>query len=212
MPIEPNTLLVMQVHYHPHTTDPHNTDPDTTHFQMHYTSATLQYQAINKLIGNFSSPPELQPGPNFLIPADDASAMETMVYTIPTGLTQGRPTTLYSVGGHMHLAGSDIKVSLARAAPTSTNPADECLLQIPQWNFSWQRQYAYDIPDPTMLPSISAGDTLTVRCTYNNTMSNPALASQLTSEGMTQTQNIGLGESTTDEMCLAIMTVIVPTK
>jgi hypothetical protein len=218
MPITPGSLLVMQIHYHAHTTDPKNQDPDVTHLQLRYTQSAPQYYAVSKIIGNFSDAAQgLQSGPDdpngvpvFDIPANVTGHTETMVYTVPNGLTGGKPAWVYSVGGHMHLVGDDIKVSLDRKAPTGSNPADECLMQIPAWDFYWQRQYDYAITDVSALPSIASGDKLTIRCTYDNTMNNPALASELAEQNVSQPQDVHLGESTLDEMCLALVTVVVP--
>jgi hypothetical protein len=49
-----------------------------------------------------------------------------------------------------------------------------------------------------------------MRCTYNNTMDNPFVAAALSEKGITQTQDVYLGENTTDEMCLGIYGVLVP--
>jgi hypothetical protein len=210
MPLAPDTLLVMQIHYHPHTLDPHNQDPDVTHLELRYTSSAPQYYAVNKIIGNFSTPAQgLEPGPDFDIPADDPSYTQSMVYTVPSGLTGGRPAWIYSVGGHMHLVGADIKITLDRANPTDTDPGSECLLQIPRWDFDWQRQYDYDL-DVTKLPRVSSGDTLRVRCTYDNTLDNAQLVAELQAQGRSQTSEVKLGETSLDEMCLALITAVVP--
>lgn len=80
-------------------------------------------------------------------------------------------------------------------------PDSECLIQTPQWNFEWQRQYVYDVPIE-QLPFVSAGDRLTMRCTYNNTTSNPFVQASLKSQGLTAPHDIVLGDETLDEMCL----------
>ncbi len=117
----------------------------------------------HRIIGNFSDAAAgLQSGPDdpkgtpvFDIPAGVKGHTETMVYTVPQGLTNGKPASIYSVGGHMHLVGSDVKVSLDRVKASSANPANECLMQIPAWDFDWQRQYEYDL-DLATLPSVAA--------------------------------------------------------
>ncbi len=95
----------------------------------------------------------------------------------------------------MHLAGHDQKISLTHDGQSS------CLLQEPAWNFNWQRGYQYDAPIET-LPTIATGDVVQVRCTYDNTMTNGALANARREAGSTQAVDIALGEATTDEMCL----------
>ena len=111
---------------------------------------------------------------------------------------------------YWHLVGTDEKITLNRAAPDANDPATECLLQVPQWNFNWQRSYEYDT-DISNLPLFSPNDQLKMRCTYNNTMSNPALAESLSEQGLSQTQTVTLGETTLDEMCLGAFWYVYPT-
>ena len=47
---------------------------------------------------------------------------------------------------HMHFVGTGLSLWVHRAAPRAGEPADECLINVNQWNFDWQRQYAVDAP------------------------------------------------------------------
>ena len=206
--LEPGTRFVVQVHYHPHANA--TRAPDATAFQFRTTDAVPTYKASNQLIGNFKNAigPAgigLEPGaddlggePTFMIPANAAAHVETMQFKVPA---LGSQIWILSVGAHMHLAGHDERVTLTRGADTS------CLLQEPAWDFNWQRGYQYDAPVES-LPTIAAGDVLKIRCTYDNTMSNVALATARKETGNMQSSDISLGESTTDEMCLAAFTFI----
>lgn len=222
-PIAGGTKFVMQVHYHPHANA--TTEPDTTTFEYTLDSTKPQWTVVPLLIGNFTQPVDatgngLLPGPDdpssgpaFVIPPDNPSHVESMQFTVPA--TYGNkplPTgiRLMGVAGHMHLVGTDIKIDLARAAPTATDPASECLLQEPAWNFDWQRAYEYDTSLDS-LPTINAGDKINFRCTYDNTMSNVALASALSEAKKTSTQQVTLGETTMDEMCLGGFWFVYPT-
>jgi len=80
-------------------------------------------------------------------------------------------------------------------------PAEECLVQTPDWNFEWQRMYSYDAPIE-QLPFVGAGDKVTMRCTYNNSLGNPWVAEALQTEGLTEPHDVVLGDETLDEMCL----------
>ncbi len=82
-------------------------------------------------------------------------------------------------------------------------------MQEPAWNFNWQRAYQYDTSLDS-LPTINAGDKINFRCTYNNTMANPSLAAALSEAGRTQTQQVTLGETTMDEMCLGGFWFVYP--
>jgi hypothetical protein len=218
--LTPGTLLVMQVHYHP--TGAGTEAPDATKFQMGFASSQPQYSVYTALLGNFNSAVKngigLLPGPDdpdpntpvFLIPANKSGHTETMLFTMPTTIS-GFPTPtayVYGSGAHMHWVGTDEKMTIHRASPTATQPADECLLQEPKWNFYWQRGYQYDVPIE-QLPTVGPGDQVTVRCTYDNTLQNPRLALALMQQGLTSPRDVRLGESTLDEMCLGVFALLV---
>ena len=73
----------------------------------------------------------------------------------PTGESE-----LIAVAPHMHLLGQRIRADLVRADGT-----EECLVDIPDWDFQWQA--AYFFPDG-QTPALGPGDTLRLRCTYDN--------------------------------------------
>ena len=211
--VQAGTRFVMQIHYHPHANA--TTDPDTTTFQYKLDTTPPQWIVAPTLIGNFAKavdstgngllpgPDDPASGPAFLIPPDTANHVETMQFTLPSTINGNPmpPLKILTVAGHMHLVGQDIKLDMTRAAPTATDPATECLLQEPAWNFDWQRGYQYDTPMDS-LPSMMPGDKITFRCTYDNTLANPFLAAALAEAGQKQTQPVTLGETTMDEMCL----------
>lgn len=206
-PIEAGSLLIMQIHYHPGGT---TADPDTTAVQIRYSEAPPEYHLTTALIGNDQKAQPngngLQPGPNdangtpqFLIPAGAKDHTETMVFTMPA-MIGGNPTPkiwVYSTAAHMHLVGVDQKVTLEHGGA-----GEECLLQTPQWDFSWQRGYAYDA-EIESLPVFAPGDKLINRCTYNNTKENKDLAAALIEQKQPDLVDVKMGESTLEEMCLA---------
>jgi hypothetical protein len=211
VPVAAGTKLVMQIHYHPHANA--NPAPDQTTFEMRLTATKPTYFIAPTLIGNASKAGKtpslgLQPDPDdrngtveFRIPANSANHTETMNFEIPQAISSLSPR-IYGLGAHMHLVGVNEQVSLHRAAPVAPDPTDECLLSVPEWDFNWQRRYDY-ATDISTLPSATAGDVMQVKCNYNNTMSNSALATSLTSQGMKSPIDVSLGESTLDEMCIA---------
>ena len=206
--LEAGTKFVVQVHYHPHSKA--TKDPDATAFEFRLTDTVPTYKAVTRLIGNFRNAIGAagiglesgagDPGAKaeFVIPANAKGHVETMDFKMPA---LGTTTWILGVGAHMHLAGRDEKISLTHGGQSS------CLLQEPAWNFNWQRGYQYDAPIES-LPTIAAGDVLKVRCTYDNTISNIALANARKEAGIAQATDISLGESTTDEMCLGAFTFV----
>jgi hypothetical protein len=207
--LEAGTKFVVQVHYHPHANA--TPEPDATAFQFRLTDTVPTYKATTRLIGNFRNAVTaagigLEPGmadpagkATFLIPANATAHVETMQFKMPA-LASGNIWIL-GVGAHMHLAGRDEKITLARGGQ------DTCLLQEPAWDFNWQRGYQYDAPIES-LPTIQAGDVLRVRCTYDNSAGNLALSNARKEAGNMQSVDMTLGESTTDEMCLGAFTFV----
>lgn len=86
-------------------------------------------------------------------------------------------------------------------------PARECLLETPDWNFEWQRIYEYDAPLEN-LPFVAAGDKITMECTYNNTLSNPWVQEALDARGLSEPHDVVLGDETLDEMCLWVVVTL----
>ena len=208
------TRLVMQVHYHPHSAT--DVDSDATRLQLRFSDTAPEYNAVNVLLGNFRSraangdgllpgPDDPASGPAFVIPANAAAHTETMQYTVkPEDVPAAFAPRLYGVGGHMHYVGVDEKVTLERSDGSSA-----CLMQIPRWDFDWQRRYDYDAPIDRML-AVKAGDKFNIRCTYDNTMSNQKVATSLLERGIAAPRAVSLGESTLDEMCLVSITALYP--
>ncbi|MGZ3422357.1 MAG: hypothetical protein ACXVEE_31095 [Polyangiales bacterium] len=204
--IAKDSLLVLQVHYHP-TVD---TQMDTTKIELRRATAAPSWAANIVLVGNARSAPTLLPGPNdppsgpdFVIPANVKDHTESMEFTAPAATPEVK---IAGVGAHMHWLGKDLKVDIERASPPEGQPASECLLQTPRYDFNWQRGYAFDAPIAS-LPTLKGGDKLKIRCTYDNTTSNPYVLKALEEKHLTSPVDVRLGEETLDEMCLATFTV-----
>jgi hypothetical protein len=102
-------------------------------------------------------------------------------------------STIYGVAGHMHLRGRDISVVLDPGTAK-----EQTLLHIPAWDFHWQDVYYLQKP-----VEVGPGDTIRVRCSFDNSRDNQPVvgAKQLTP------RYVLWGEGTTDEMCLAMLSV-----
>ena len=201
------TLLVLQVHYHPHLDAPQVTDLTTV--QLRFIDTKPEYNLVSALIGNFRGAPQLLPGPHdpatgpaFAIPANASDHTETMNFTMPK-VPASTQVYVYGAAAHMHYVGVSETVKIKR----SSSATEECLLSVPRWDFSWQRSYAYDV-DVAGLPTLSTGDVVDVECTYDNTLRNPKLAASLAERKMSAPIDVHLGETTLDEMCLAPLSLI----
>ncbi len=209
--LEAGVRLVMQVHYHP--AGAASFGEDATGFALRLTEVAPLREAVVSLIGNADSAAaglllgENDPGGRavFKIPKDTAGHVETMEFTVPSG----GPYSIFQVGTHMHYVGVDMLAEVVHADPSPDEQETECLVQTPHWDFNWQRSYVYDasIDD---LPQLRAGDTIRLRCTYDNVVTNPGVQQALADAGATETSVVRLGETTLDEMCLIGAGLILP--
>lgn len=210
--------LVLQVHYHPLASGPQR---DRSAVRLRTTTVRPDWLTQVVLIGNFEGslgPDEgLLPGmndrggPEFRVPAGARDHVEEMAWTLPAQIGQVPIPDLriINVGTHMHYVGTDMRWHLERAAPRAGEAASECMVHTPEWNFEWQRGYTYDIRVEDA-PQFRPGDRLRLRCAYDNSMENPFVAAALREQGLTEPQDVFLGEETLDEMCLAVFTVAYP--
>jgi len=226
--LKAGSRVVMNVHYHPTGGMKVETD-STTSMDLRWTTTVPENAGRLALIGNFGSadlqvaggkgygllPSADENGspPKFHIPAGAAKHIENMRFRIPgnpAARAAGVPIRIWTVGTHMHYLGQDMKIDLVRPIQ-GDRPAKECLLHTPKWNFDWQRGYSYDAP-LDKVPGIYPGDELNFRCTYDNSMNNPALRKVLGSQGKTAPIDVDLGEGTLNEMCLGVFGISVPQK
>jgi hypothetical protein len=214
--VPPGAVFVMQVHYHP---GGKTAAPDATKFQVRFSDSVPAYRTFFALIGNFETfdqatgtgllaGPNDQGGLEFRVPAGVGGHVETMQQTVQDN-GQLPEIRLYGAGTHMHYVGTDMRIGLERKVVGPGESKSECLVQTPKWDFNWQRTYAYDAPVES-LPRIRAGDVVTFRCTYDNTMGNPFVARALAEKGLSQPVDVFLGEQTLDEMCIGLLPVLLP--
>lgn len=188
--------IVFNVHYHASVMGPQM--DDATGLALRWQTTAPTYVADFQLIGapgigTVTTSP-------FMIPAGASGHQEVVEYAVPNiGLADVR---VFSVLNHMHKVGVDMKTSVLRGGQ------EECLVQTPGWDFNWQRTYEYDVPIDQAF-EVQSGDVVRVRCTYDNTLDNPAVVEALQEVGLEQPQDVGLGEGTLDEMCLAGVGVAV---
>ncbi|MCB9399536.1 MAG: hypothetical protein H6510_17120 [Acidobacteria bacterium] len=175
MTLKKNSKLIMQVHYHYGTTD----GTDQTRFGLHLMDQKPQKELLLLPLVNDS----------FLIPANAKNYAVSQSITLPFFI----PLDLYVIAPHMHLLGQTISVD--SRLPDGT---EQCLIDVPQWDFNWQRFYTFK--DPISIPG---GTTLTLHCTFDNSTDNPYNPSN-------PPIPVGWGEATTDEMALCFLGVTAP--
>lgn len=210
------SLIVVQMHYHPTGDQP--SEPDRTRVQLRQTDTLPEWYGFVNLDGNYGSQDRdgfgLQPGPDdrgeepeFRIPADSPAHVESQIsnYGDLAGYDRFK---ILGVAAHMHYVGQDMLIQVEHARPEPWETKMEGLLQVPEWDFNWQRFYYFDAPIED-LPEVRPDDRVHTRCTYDNTLGNPFVADALEEEGLDQPQDVYLGEETLDEMCLAGLVMLV---
>jgi hypothetical protein len=101
--------------------------------------------------------------------------------------------TIYGVAGHMHLRGRDISVVLDPGTPKQ-----QTLLHIPAWDFHWQDVYYLKHP-----VTVGVFDDIRVTCRFDNSRD----AQPVVGAKQLLPRYVLWGEGTTDEMCLAMLSV-----
>ena len=96
------------------------------------------------------------------------------------GTRSGRPIKIWGILPHMHERGQQLTATLKR--PDGTN---QCMVQVEQWDFAWQRSYWYDEPHIAM-----PEDVWEISCTYDT---------------LDATANTLPGWGTRNEMCLTVI-------
>jgi hypothetical protein len=140
--------------------------------------------------------------PPYLVPPDTAGHIESYTKDY-AGIPESMDIRIWGYTPHMHLAGTDIKLTHTKASGR-----EDCIGHVPKWDYNWQQMYTFDGTFED-LPRVETGDSLQLRCTMDNTDENPFLAEYL--GGSVDGENgegIILGERTEDEMCIVALGVV----
>jgi hypothetical protein len=216
-PLEPGSLLVLQIHYNLLGLGVEPTPSDQSSVRLRYTAGTDETVALDTLA--LSAPIELpctreEYGP--LCDRETAVAdvgrrfgaaagqrpdwlLSMCGYEAPSpGNTQTcdttvqSPATVHATRGHMHLLGRAIRVELNPGTPRA-----RVLLNVPQFDFDDQALHI--LPEPV---SLKTGDILRTTCTYD-----AGLRAQLPQLQDLPPRYVVWGEGTADEMCAPLLTV-----
>lgn len=116
------------------------------------------------------------------IPPGDAHYQTDAEITVPAN------ATLLDIMPHMHLLGKSMRVNM-----TLPDGDVKTLVDVPDWDFNWQTTYWYR--EPVRVPR---GAKIKLVATYDNSRDNPRNPNN-------PPKQVGWGEQTTDEMCLAFL-------
>ncbi len=190
--VRAGSKIVMQVHYNTNAA-PEGQRADLTTLQV----ATAASVAKRAYLMPWTNPTWLSG--NMPIPAGAAAATHAFQrdptsvlgfitqQQIPSGAFR-----LHAASLHEHLLGKKGRVEIVRAGGA---PAT-CLLDVPRWDFHWQRSYRLATP-----VVFNPGDQLKVSCEWDNSPANQPVVN-----GAQQApRDVNWGEGTGDEMCLGVV-------
>lgn len=196
--------LVLNVHYHATGAGPEQ--DDATGLALRWTTEQPEWVSMFSLLGAPGDGTPLS-GP-FVIPADTTDHVEEFEWKVTgpgnTDFPDSVEARLWAVAAHMHKVGVDLRVWVE----DRDSGAETCLLETPRWDFDWQRVYEVDRPLGDMV-RLKSGDTIRVRCVYDNTIQNPGVQEALAEVGLDAPIDVQLGEETLDEMCIGAIGVAV---
>ncbi|QDG52676.1 monooxygenase [Persicimonas caeni] len=181
--VEPGSTVVLQVHYNTLTTEPVADQSEVV--------LKVDDQVDKEAMYLPWTNPQWLSGDNMLIPAGSADTTHSWGFDIASFV--GQSILIHDVAFHMHTLGEKGRLWIDRA-----DGSEDCLLDIPRWDFDWQ--YGYRLQAPKTL---SAGDKLSIECQWDNTAENQPVVD---GERL-QPRDVTWGEGTTDEMCLGIFYV-----
>lgn len=167
--LKPGATLVMQVHYHKDG----KPESDLTSLGLYFAKEKPKKLAE---VGAFLDP-------RLKVPAGKVTTWEK-TYSIPFS------ATMYSIMPHMHLLGQSMKAELILPNGKVTP-----LVDVEQWDYNWQLNYAFK--EPIKIP---AGSKIHVSAAYDNTSSNPR-------NPASPPKDVRWGEQTNDEMFVLIFTI-----
>ncbi|MCA9712881.1 MAG: hypothetical protein KDK70_44060, partial [Myxococcales bacterium] len=111
------------------------------------------------------------------IPAGESGVTHSFSYPFPGDYL------FWAVFGHMHTLGRSLKLTIGDGADAN------CLLNIPAWDFDWQRTYR--LAEPQL---IREDEELHLDCVWDNPTD----------------QDVAWGDGTGDEMCLGVLLMTDP--
>jgi hypothetical protein len=216
-PVEPGSLLVLQVHYNLLATRGEPAGSDRSSVRLRLTDGTPETVAVDTLA--LPAPIELPCLPDESGPLCDRetavadvhqrfgtesveqhAALDETCGVPEPGVTQvcdyqlPVPVTVYATRGHMHLLGRSISIERNPGTPQA-----EVLLDVPAFNFDDQALNVLDEP-----VQLQAGETVRVTCTHD-----ASLRRQLPQLESLPPRYVVWGEGTSDEMCLGLLTAAV---
>lgn len=190
--VEPGSLLVMQMHYH--------VDHDVPGPDQSQVAFSLAEQVERPAVLQLFTNPLWPRSGGMPIPAGDSDVthladMDIDLFLAALGLTDdiglepGGNVVVHNVGLHMHELGTRGHVAVRRSSGV-----EDCLLDVPDWDFHWQG--GYELAKPM---TVGPNDRVLLQCWWDNSAANQPLGDDDLPRAPQDTE---WGEGTEDEMCI----------
>lgn len=191
--VQPGSLIAVQMHYHPFP----GAKADQSKIRIR-TAKTVERPAVimpftnlDWVLGN--KPMHVPAGDPDVMLSYELDMTQVLTFLFPKGpFTGTQPFVVHAAGTHQHTLGTANKLSVVR------KDGEECLLDIPRWDFNWQGTYQLGAT-----ATVNPGDRIRIECHWDNSAANQPIV-----DGVQQPpHDIGWGEKTSDEMCLGLLYV-----
>jgi Copper type II ascorbate-dependent monooxygenase, N-terminal domain/Copper type II ascorbate-dependent monooxygenase, C-terminal domain len=168
--VQTGSAVVLQMHYNTANGD---AGPDQSSFDIKVDDTVTNPGIIQP----WADPTWLS-GDTMAIPANTDGVTHSFSYTLSDTYK------IWTSNLHMHTYGTNARMWIDRA-----DGSEDCMLDIPRWDFDWQRSYRF-----VDAKEINAGDAISIECTWDNPTD----------------QDLAWGEGTGDEMCLGTFLITLP--
>lgn len=181
--VKAGSTIILQVHYNTLTADP---APDQSEITV-----KLDDQVDKPALYVPWTNPMWLNGDSMLIPAGTSDTTHSWGFDIASYV--GQSIVIHDVAFHMHTLGDQGRLWIEH-----DDGSEDCLLDIPRWDFDWQFGYRL-----AQTRTLSPGDKLNIECQWDNTAQNqPVVDGQ-----KLPPRDVSWGDGTTDEMCLGLLYV-----
>ncbi len=187
--LEPNDLLVIQVHYHV-VGNPNSAATDRTSVDFELADTVQKEGHFIEILDPTWVAGNMPIAANQNNVVHDYSVNPFLAYRTISQSVPGNNMAVYAVAGHMHYRGSQFNMTITRGAQ------QQCLLKIPNWNFNWQNGYQLTTPF-----NLQSSDSVNLDCHWDNSASHQPVVN-----GQREIpRNLNWGEGTEDEMCIGFL-------
>lgn len=162
--VQPGRPLIIQMHYN--TVGTLNPAEDRTKIDLQVQTEGIAPAVFTQILDL-----------DMNLPPGRTDAEEVFTATLAGNTRMQGPVQVYGVFPHMHELGRTQRLTVRGA-----DAQESCVVDVPRWDFHWQRMYFFDQP-----LTIDAADEFKLRCVFDTTS-----RSEVTT----------WGEGTQDEMCV----------